>query len=134
MRLVLTTQTSFFNLLFNQCIGNTKLTIWPLCIKGDNQESELINRPRRSYERDIKSPAKSRRSYERESSRLYGSPGSYEEEMEQRRSLLGFGYNFNTSSGGYGGNGQRGHLSNGYASEASARRPQDADTERLYGI
>jgi LysM repeat protein len=68
-----------------------------LVIPSPEELEEQIVRPRRSYERDITSPG--RRSFEKGNPQYFYPATPEDEVAEQRRSLLGFSYNFTSENG-----------------------------------
>lgn len=69
-----------------------------LVIPSPEELEEELARPRRSYEKDIKSP-RGRRSYDKDAPKFVYPATPEDEAPDQRRSLLGFSYNFSTDNG-----------------------------------
>jgi len=95
------------------------------------EEGSLVLRPRRSYDRNITAPPgeENRRSFENGAPKYFYPATPEEEVVEQRQSLLGFGYNFSSQSG---------MLDSGrvklHVTEEQVRRRLEEDENRLYDL
>lgn len=106
-----------------------------LVIPSPEELEEQIVRPRRSYEKDITSP-RGRRSFEKDTPK-YIYPATPEDEVsEQRRSLLGFSYNFPSGGeDGFGGlNTDTGAGVRIKQMGAKVRRRLEEEEDQLYGL
>lgn len=106
-----------------------------LVIPSPEELEEQTVRPRRSYEKDITSP-RGRRSFEKDTPK-YIYPATPEDEVsEQRRSLLGFSYNFPSGGeDGFGGlNTDTGAGVRIKQMGAKVRRRLEEEEDQLYGL
>lgn len=83
----------------NRLFSNQDLFARKEVVIPNEEVEEETTKPRRSYEKDIKSPRGGRRSFEKDTPK-FAYPATPEDEVpEQRRSLLGFGYNLSSQNG-----------------------------------